>query len=591
MYDQNSYHYDRSQRREPVAGFIWLILLAFVASAIIKNMTAADFHRAEQRAALFNDMNGITDRYYAVASPIMKAAQEKGTAYSAYDFIRDRNTLFALSDTMAMVRDNPPSTISWLHDIAQRNIASQNKIYSAEMFAAEREFGAPSRITVSQEQNVRFLTHAPVAIARHALWFGIFLMPFLLISRMLYVRRSLKRVAVELFYHPFWLATCSVLWPFMALKHTDVQPRVTLRFFYLRFAYMVSERKCFLTVAEKNVLLSAAGKPGESARIIFTMVKAAPALATEAGRRYAIISFVTALFGFGSFSLQPVMAQAATEQIQVHPEKPKLTLSGFAITTLGGNSHQQDVALNNLRFSPTYRNCRWSASAQVDPTGSSHVKWAYLQYTGSDSGDVRWSVEAGRLISNYAYTPLLPAPTADQLVRSALDDYVNVPFFDNGVVANIGFRGLAARVGVLNGSGGYDDDNVQMDVTARLTATSKIGTVGANYLTGMQPDGMRQFYGLDATTTVGPITLKGMFLERKTTLQRQNGIATQVVYRAGPSVNLAAQYEHASTAQGAIEFVDFGLNYALSKYTRIMGHCVVGTDSYPTYKLRLVQTF
>ncbi|MFH0805192.1 MAG: porin [Patescibacteria group bacterium] len=569
-------------------GFVWLILLALVVSAIVKNMTAADFHRAEQRTALYNDMNGITDRFYAVANPIMRAAQEKGPSYGAMDFIRDRNALFAISDTMGAVQTTPPSTISWLQDLAARNITAQGKIYALEMGDAERALGAPSIIREQQERNVNFLTHAPVAVTRHSVWFGLLIMPFLLVGRMLYVRRSVKRAAVDIFYHPAWFATCSMLWPFMALKHADVQPRVTLRFFYLRFAYMWSEGRMFLTVAEKNELLSAVGKPGESVRIVFEMVKAAPALATETGRRYAMVSFLAALFGFGSFSLQPAMAQTATQQTQVQPEKPSLSAKGFIVTTLTATSSQQGVGLNYLRVSPTYRSGRWLATVQVDPTGSTHVKYAYVQYTGSDSGDVRWSVEAGRLISNYAY--LFAPPPVDQQVRTPLDDILGLPFFDNGVLANVSFRGLTARIGALNGSGGYDDDNVQMDVTARLTAAGKLGTVGATYLSGMQPDGMRQFVGFDATTVVGPITLKGTYMERNT-LQKQNGIATQVVYRAGPAVTVAAQYEHATTADGSVELGDFGLNYTLSKQARIMGHAVIGTDCRPVYKLRLVHTF
>ena len=505
------------------------------------------------------------------------------------DFIRDRNALFALNDSMFMVNSTAPSTISWLDELALRNIEAQGKLYTFEISEAERVLGAPPTMRETQERNTHFILHAPVALARHYCWFGLFIMPFLLFARMIVVRRSLKQTAVEIFHHPFWLATCSMLWLFMAFKHTDIQPRVTARFFYLRFAYMWSEGRMFLTVAEKNELLRAAGKPGESARIIFAMVKAAPALATDAGRRYAIISCLTALFGIGSFSSQPVMAQTTTDQSQVQPVKPTLNVSGFAISTLAGNSHQQGVELNYLRVTPTYRSGHWSFSGQFSPIGAL-TRWAYAQYTGSDSGDVKWSLEAGRLISNYAYTPLFPAPNADQLVRSALDDFVNVPFFDNGVLVNVRYHGLAARFGGLNGSGDYDDDNKQMDATARLTATSSIGTVGATYLSGMQPDGMRQFYGVDITLPIGPCVLKGMFLERNY-IHVQNDVATQVIFRAGPTITFAAQYEHASTQTGSVQYGDVGLNYCVSKQTRLMGHCVVGTGANPIYKLRLVQSF
>jgi hypothetical protein len=565
------------------SAFILMLLLAFVTSAIIKNVSSTDLK------ARFNTANhvesqreDISRRFITMSDSLQNIAKEKGSAYSCADFIQARNALFALNDSMTQLGHNP-STTSYLLDIAIANCLANNQIYSFEMSRAEQTYGEPPQLTHDRAETGSRLAALAIGTIKHGFWFGFFVMPFLLLSRLVYHQRKSgwRSILEAIGPYLWWLLVCSLFWPFMSLRHADHRPRETMRFWYLRFRYLLAHHKLLLTVAEKEALLAEAGSAEQNIQSILAAVHTTARLATGRARGYAFAAFLSTLLPINiSGTLATVMAQTATTAAadSVSKPKPKFSHSGFVISTITLDPPLKSpggmVALNYFRLCPTIAQGNIKLSAVLDAVPPLHIKTAYIGY----DMDPKLIIEIGRLASPFACwysspknTPALYTPLTG----------LATPFFDNGVQFRGAMGKLDYRAGIFNGNGGYDDDNHRIDVSGQANMRFGRFSLGTTFQIGEQLSGYRSLYALNLKVGLlsDRLSLQGLVVERPDL--RKNGMMSQIVFRDGPTEYIGL-YEKSEDGQTA----DIGINHQATDELQIAGHAIFKTSGKPQYQLQ-----
>ena len=577
------YRQNHGGNLERGSAFILVLLLAFVASAIIKNISSTDLK------ARFNTVNqvesqreGISERFLTMSDSLQNIAKEKGSAYSCADFIQARNTLFALNDSMMQLGHNP-STISYLLDIAITNCRTNNKIYSFEMGQAEQMYGEPPLLTQERARTGNKLSSLTISTIKHGFWFGIFVMPFLLLGRLVYHQHNSgwRPILEAIGPYLWWLIVCSLFWPFMSLRHADHRPRETMRFWYLRFRYLLAQHKLLLTVAEKEALLVEAGSAEQNIQSVLAAVQNTARLATGRARGYAFAAFLSALLPINlSGTLATVMAQTTTTAAAetVSKPKPKFSYTGFAVTTVAIapplRSPGGAITLDYFRLCPTVTNGRIKLSAMLDAVPPLHVKIANIGY----DMDPKLMIEIGRLPSPFAC--LYSSPKNSPSLYAPLTDLAT-PFFDNGILLSGTTGRLNYRAGVFNGSGGYNDDNNRLDFSGQVNLKLGKFSFGTTCQMGEQPAGYRSLYALNLNVTLllNRLSLQGLVVERPDL--RKNGMMTQIVFRDGP-IEYIGLYEKSEDRQTA----DIGINHKVTDELQIAGHAIFNTSGKPQYQLQ-----
>jgi hypothetical protein len=454
-----------------------------------------------------------------------------------------------------------------------------------EMNEAERLVGEPAFLIATRAQTLSSIGTLIIGTLKHMCWF-VLLMPALLLGRLATLNRFKPSVLIEaIAVYGWWLALCSLCWPVLALKHADTRPRITMRFWWLRFRYLLAEGKLFLSVVEKEALFIAAGTAEENLALIFSRVETAAAVATGQGRRLAFASFIVSLFSFGGFSLQPAFAQTAqTTATDSAKAKPTHVISGFLISSMEAASDHQTARLDYARVVYKYMNGRWMIWTQADPTSSLHLKWGFIGYDDSSLSAGFW---AGRIVSPYAWA--FDVAMMTQSIRTPLDNDLGVPFFDNGIEGHISLREFALKVALLNGSGDYSDNNGAMDLCSRLSYARGKLQCGATIQRGMQPYGQfRELNAADLALTISSFTLKAMAMERPDL--KRKGIMTSVVCRAGP-LAFSTQGEYVDCEKTIKRYVDGGVTITCSDKTALLLHMIGESGQPPKLVVQLKRGF
>lgn len=456
MYNQTSYHRDNHPRG---SGLILMLLLLFVVTGIYRGTTPEE--RAEtfaKRQALLNDADGIKERFFHLSDSLCAGAREKGDAYSCGDFVQARNLLFALSDSMSQLSANgmPPSTISFLLNEAEDNCRRNREVLAFQMSEAESQYGIP--LTIETERpTVTGTLNFFGKVVLHMFWFGLFVVPFVLVMRALIAHKFSRDGFMWVFSHPVWLVTCSMLWFCICLKYGDKEPRVTAKFFLLRFQYMWNERKFFLTVAENEALLQSAGEPAMNIDSLVSFVHERLAFASDAGKRLAMVAFFTALFSF----------------------------SGYLIASMNQQGSESHAALEYFRLQSSYVDGSWSLTSQLNLIGTPLVKYAFVGYDMPELAGIHPTLHAGRVVAPWCWG-LLPA-NVSPFVETPFDGRLDVPFFDNcdGAVLTLERGSATARFALTNGCSDFVvNDNDQMDYSLRLSYSITYGTISGSYQKG-----------------------------------------------------------------------------------------------------------
>lgn len=579
MYNDSSfYHDDRGYRSHAYyqnddsgkgMAFFWVVTIFFLVTALFRSMSLDEMgQRLQKQAVLFEHKDEVQKRYFAAKDRYLKEAVAKGSAYTYVDALQARNALFGMNDTLERCGVEI-SLVPELLVLAERNAIARGELPMLAMNDAQMVVGEPASITQARKDILTNLSGFVVGTLKHMLWFSC-LMPFMLLGRLATSHRfQWKHIVEAITVYAWWLAVCSVCWPVLALKHAGTRPRETMRFWWLRLGYLFTAGKVFLTVAEKQSLLAAAGTPEQNLAQIFHSAESALQSATDTGRRLAFASFLTGLFTFGGINLQTVMAQSTQVVVTDSAKKPlaKHEVSGFVIASAEADGDHQNANLDYARLSYRYTNNGWLVWAQVDPTSALHLKWGMIGY---DSPELQAGIWGGRIVSPYAWA-FVPAFSTD-FIRTALDGDLGVPFCDNGIYGHVSLKDFALRVAALNGSGDYSDNNRCMDGSARVTYMHGKVALGATIQRGMQPYGQfRELNGADFAVTISSITFRVMALERPDL--KRKGISTSVVFRAGP-LSYAVQGEYVEFPSSTKRYLDGGVNFALGDKVALLVHAI-----------------
>ncbi len=270
---------------------------------------------------------------------------------------------------------------------------------------------------------------------------------------------------------------------------------------------------------------------------------------------------------------------------QSKPE-PKFLLNGLIITSANITPHSDQaptgsVTLNKLRFDTQYRNGWWSLRAIVDPNMTLQVRVAEIGY----DMDPRLMFKMGRFLA--IPTRLNPSPAKAQYVVSPLG-HLKLPGTDNGVEACGRLGPFNYRTAVMNGSGEYQDNNKELDIAAQISySPSDWLQLRLTGQTGKQPTGHRTLKAADANINLGPVSWRGLILERPDL--KEKGFLTEINVRAGP--NTFILFADRISGDDTVQRLDTGVNRQLSNKCLLRCHSVFSTDRSPQYILRLQHSF
>lgn len=585
--------YRRSHNETSVKGFTLLVFALFAVSGFVRLWnTGTPPERIAEFEAISASREHLLAQFNARVTQELSLVESMGIDYGYKEAYTLRHDLYPMFDSLSRI-DVVKSleAITPFVNRAEQNLIAKLQTGTGDVGERNRAWHLYGMHPMEAEGKVTLsgLMKIPKGIFNHVVFCMLFI-PFLLMGRlMVRTRFSFRAFAKAVGPYAWWGALCTVLWPFCATMHAEREPKETTRFFWLRFLYMMHARKLFLTIAEKEALIHEAGTADEAVDAVLERVHEAALAATGAQRRLAIVSFFAAFFTFSGFQVQPAFAE--TQQVVEQPDtakaEPRFSYSGYGVMSLNGNSTAQEMQFNYLRFKPSYVNGRWSLTGEVDINVTTKAKTAYVGY---DSPELKLRVEAGRIISPYAWN--FNAPNKDEFNRTPLDDDLGVPFFDNGIVlswdASVLHHAFNLKGAVTNGGGGYEDNNSSMDASLRVSTKTRFGSFGLTGQIGDQPDGFRELYAACYEVNQGPLSFRLLGLERPDI--DGNGFMVSLVTRAGPW-SFSSQYDQATVSGVTTRFCDFGINVMPSDNTRLKFRTLVSSENRPEFNLRVVQLF
>lgn len=569
-------------------GFCWVILVLFVVTALWPFFTPeARARRAQEREQLLAIFPSKLVEFRHFVETQDRIAQEKGTAYTLEDYFHVRKEIYPhmvyFSEVGKWEELNPLER--WYLQ-AKANADAAGYLVGPASAHAEMVVGEPEELQKVRAQSWQNIKRMTGKAAHHSLWFGIWVMPMLLLARLVCLHGFHSRVlAGELRPRLWWFALCCLLWPFLATAHAERQPRETMRFWFLRFRYLLTQRKPFLTVAEKEALLEKAGTAEQDVEAIIVSVRRVGELATGAASRYALAATLSAMVpvNLGSavataLAQTPALTQSATQE---RPRKLDVSLDGFVIMTVAAEPPKGSLELDMLRLKSRIARGKLSFLTELDPTAEPHVLAAIVRY----EVDPHFALEAGRL-----YPPILafyPPPLTIPSLHFPFSALA-LPFADNGITVSGKVGRATYLVGLFQGSGEYRDNNDQPDYAVQAGVVFHNFTLQFTGQRGEQPEGMRTLYGIDTNAHLGPVAVRGVALKRPD--RRALGFLTEVTVRDGPT-EYVALVEQTREGPRTSRHLDLGLNRKLTDELKALAHVILGTDEEPRYLLQLRYSF
>ncbi len=585
----------------------WVVFCLFIGTSLIRYPGMIEAFKSHPPVATPAEVTAAAHYYERISDSLTVACANLGTRLTYFDAFKARNTLLTAEDSLSKVlpsRNVDASILvrQWIDQAEQniltghneqaeeiiRDIQKRNPNFTGEKVQQHRFVLANSFSREAQTKvgppgyyaNIDFeqLGSFAAGAANHTLWFALFCAPLLLLVRVMMIRRNKVRVFFEeIAVYTIWLALCAFFWPFMSFNHVEAKLRPTNRFYILRFRYLFAKRKFFLSLAEKDVLLQQAGTAEQDVEKIFGYVQGVAETATGSARRYAIVTFFSTLFPiqFAGHTLT-ALAQSQTPLVETKVKKTEFSLNGYAISSV--NEDAPHVTLNMVRIKPKWTNDKFSLALEVDPTSTVQVKVAAIGYDVSPE----FHIQLGRLVTPFAW--LYPSPLNQPTLHLPFGQLL-MPFNDNGVLVNGDIGPFNYRLGELNGTGAYQDDNEQMDYVGQLSLKIGKAKLGFTEQQGKQKNGtLRILHGADASITVGPASLRALVLERPDL--RQRGWMSELLVRAGPNTGVALYDE----VQGT-RILDLGINRQCTDELTILGHVILNSSTKPIYGIQLKHTF
>lgn len=453
-------------------------------------------------------------------------------------------------------------------------------------FYSEHLLDYPSKLSMTWGRFFR-------GLATYAFLFGLFVMPIVLLTQLSIRHRFQTQTMFEaVTYGLPWLAICSLLWPFMATMYSENEsPRETVRFWVLRFRYLIRQRKFLLTYWEKTALIEQAEKTlsGDLSEV-FDAIRTTALNAPVHARRYALAVFFSSFlpFSWGGIAVS-ALAQTATVTTSKPAEKPKpkVTLNGFAITTGAqeGNA-PPSIEVTMARLKGKVSHGKTVGYLEVDPTACILVKESYVGYD-DPTVELRVGRSIGPFVQHY------PSPLTAPLAILPFSGMSLPPFTDNGVFGKVKTGITTFRGAMLHGSG-ENGDGKSRDLSGQIALDMKLpfGTLilKGTHQQGRQTVGYRMLHVVDAEIFLGEhIAFKGIAMDRPDL--RKRGFMTQLLVRDGPMRYVGCLETVRTRGKAESRRLDIGVNRQCTDELQALGHVILGTGSKPKVVLQLRHSF
>lgn len=516
-------------------------------------------------------------------------AHEKGARYSFDDQARAGFELRSLSDKASPEEFTKitDQTIKRLYAQAVSNFVVQTgKVTPGEIEVAHMEARERSYLSREREDFLRGLEGFLGAVGKQYIWFSLLVAPAVFLLRIGYIQGwRAHNFAVELGPRLWWFCLAVLLWPFLAQRYSVVQPRATLRFWWLRMRYLLRYRKLFLTVAEKDALFAQAGSAEDDVEAVLSYVEAIAASATGNARRYVFAAALGAMVPVDlTGTAAAVFAQPLTTiplTVQTKQEYLDLSVHGFLVATAFIESPHKAPELTMFRIKPRVVKDSISLNLEFDPTLQDHLVSAALEHRVTSS----LSLEAGRIYG--PFVSFYPLPTRVLSVHSPFRG-VGLPFVDTGASVKYTQGMMMYRLYALRGSGVHKDDNNALDYAGQIGITFPHASFRFINQQGRQPDGMRAFYGIEGSFTADILSLRSGFMRRPD--RHATSFFTEMGLRVG-SIEYVGMTERLEKGDERTQYFDAGVHWNITSSFRVMGHMIVGANKEPTYALRTTYAF
>ncbi|MFA5069788.1 MAG: hypothetical protein WC528_00735 [Patescibacteria group bacterium] len=284
---------------------------------------------------------------------------------------------------------------------------------------------------------------------------------------------------------------------------------------------------------------------------------------------------------FAADFLSSLSAKATTVETVSQKEKPLSSASGFLFASAIEDEAGERIRLEKLNLRGDYRRGRIFLTGQYD-FAAKDLKLAKI---GFDYPELKVLLEAGRMATPFGLMHLSPAKSP--FIRIPLDQ-LGPPMFDNGCLVSFSGRHFETRAGFLNGSGGLDDDNAEMDGVGQVFLKSRFGSFGAVFERGRQAKAMREVLGLNAETRIGRLRGRCLFVSRPDL--KADGFMANAVLSAGP-VEAVGQYEKTRGLATDSEILEVGVNRKIDEGGTLLGHAILARNAPPVFQLQLKYLF